>query len=240
MPNRWLPRVSAVIGRQPWESPLGAALTGCAILLLALGTAYAGRRLLARLPEPEDGAALGKLPYAALGTPRFALAVGSCTLAALLTLCTRAPTALWPVWLPLASLGVLLACIDAATTWLPLRLTRPLWALTVLGGAGTALIAGWQVGLRSLLGALLAFAFWWLVWRFVGGLGFGDVRLAPVLGAAAAAGGWDLLIWGMVLGTLAGALFGVLRSLRGRRGLFPYGPALLIGQFAALVWPGIG
>lgn len=229
-----------MIGRPWWESLLPATLAGSAILLLAVATAVAARTLLLRLPEPDDAAEHDKLPYAALGTTRFACAVGGCTAAALLVLATRSPPALWPLWLPLATLGVLLACIDAATTWLPLRLTRPLWALTVVGGVGTVLLAGWRVGLRALLGALIGFAFWWLIWRFVGGLGFGDVRLAPVLGATAAAGGWGLLFWATLLGTLTGALVGLVRAAAGRRGVFAYGPALLIGQFAALIWPGPG
>ncbi|OYO18249.1 hypothetical protein BI335_07755 [Enemella evansiae] len=232
--------MSAVIGRQLGDAPLLAALGGCVLALLAIGTALTGRVLLARLGEPDDGAEQGKLPYTALATPRFAVAVGGCSAAALLVLTSRAPPALWPLWLPLATLGVLLGCIDAATTWLPLRLTRPLWVLTAVGAAGTVLAAGWRVGVRALLGALLCFAFWWLIWRFVGGLGFGDVRLAPVLGATAAAGGWGVLVWAMLLGTFAGAAFGLYRTLRGRRGAFAYGPALLIGQFAALIWPGLG
>lgn len=209
-------------------------------LLLGLGMALLTVPLLRRIPEPTDVPAAERPGYARLATARFAALVGASTTAATALVTLRLPPTTWPVWLGLLTLGSLLACIDAATTWLPLWLTRPLWLLTGLGALVVTALAGWRTGLRLLLGALACLAFWWLVWRVVGGIGFGDVRLAPVLGACAAATGWGVLFWSVLLGTLAGALFGLTRAATGRRGLFPYGPPLVLGQLVAVAWLSAG
>jgi leader peptidase (prepilin peptidase)/N-methyltransferase len=97
---------------------------------------------------------------------------------------------------------------------------------TWLGGA--ALLG------RSAVGAGAAALLYLGLWRLSrGGLGFGDVRLAPVLGAAGAAVGWPTLVTTLLLGSLAGAVVGVVLALRGRRGAFPYAPSMLAGAFLA-------
>ena len=83
-------------------------------------------------------------------------------------------------------------------------------------------------------GAAIAGGLYLLVWMISrGGFGFGDVRFAPLLGAAAAADSWTLLWWTLLLGTLVGGLFGVLRLALGRREAFPYAPSMLVGAYAA-------
>ena len=82
----------------------------------------------------------------------------------------------------------------------------------------------------------MATAFFWVVWRFSNGLGFGDVRLAGLLGVVAGTQGPGFVVWTFVLGTFTGAVWGlVLRWRRKADGPFPYGPALLIGPLLALV-----
>jgi leader peptidase (prepilin peptidase) / N-methyltransferase len=137
----------------------------------------------------------------------------------------------------LAIVGVLLAAIDARTSWLPLQLTRFAW----LAMAGAALLAAplggdiW-VPVRAAAGAAIAGGLYLLVWLISrGGFGFGDVRFAPLLGAPAAADSWALLWWTLLLGTVVGGLVGVLRLARGRREAFPYAPSMLLGAYAACV-----
>ena len=116
------------------------------------------------------------------------------------------PVSVLPAWLVLATLGLLLAAIDAATTWLPLPLTRVAWAAVAAATGLGALLGGWAQLVRGLGGFLLAggvFAAVWLLTR--GGFGFGDVRFAPLVGAATAAGSWSLLAWALVLGRLDGS-----------------------------------
>ena len=135
----------------------------------------------------------------------------------------------------LAILGVLLAAIDGRTGWLPLKLTRTAWvAMAVAALLAVLLGGGFWVAVRAVAGAAIAGGLYLLVWLVShGGFGFGDVRFAPLLGAAAAADSWMLLWWALLLGTVAGGLVGVLRLARGRREAFPYAPSMLVGTYAA-------
>jgi leader peptidase (prepilin peptidase)/N-methyltransferase len=139
------------------------------------------------------------------------------------------------MWCVLSILGVLLAAIDARTSWLPLQLTRFAWLAMAVAALLTAPLGGgvW-VPVRAAAGATIAGGLYLLVWLISrGGFGFGDVRFALLLGAAAAADSWALLWWTLLLGTVVGGLVGVLRLARGRREAFPYAPSMLLGAYAA-------
>ena len=63
-------------------------------------------------------------------------------------------------------------------------------------------------------------------------MGFGDAKLAAVLGAVL---GWDLLLVGIFLAVVAGAVGGILgRALGGGR-LIPFGPYLIFGAVLAFL-----
>jgi leader peptidase (prepilin peptidase)/N-methyltransferase len=125
---------------------------------------------------------------------------------------------------------------------LPLSLTRLAWAAMIVAGVvAYALGADWPSLLRAAAGAALALLLYLIVWlASSGGFGFGDVRFAPLVGAPAAAHSWSLLIWALLLGSVAGAAWGVLRMLRGHRGSYPYAPWLLVGAYlaCAIAWVG--
>ena len=197
-----------------------------AALAVALAAALLTAPVLRALPRGE-----GAPDYAALATPRFAAAVGVVTLAAGLLVAVCADHRL--LWLPLVAVGVLQAGIDARTTWLPLRLSQMLCVGTAAALAILALTDP-SAALRGLAGAGLAGAGFWLIWR-LGGIGFGDVRLAPVLGAVTTAESWPQLLAALLLGTCIGAAHAALRLLGRRRGAFPYGPSLVLGTFSALL-----
>ena len=189
--------------------------------------------ILLRLPEPE--AAEGKPRYADLATPRV---IAGCTVlagAAVTVSWLTTSLAVQPLWWVLSSLGVLLAAIDALTTWLPLRLTHAGWvAMAVALLLALLLGAGWTTALRAVTGSALAGLLYlgiWLVSR--GGFGFGDVRFAPLVGAATAAQSWSLLIWALFLGSVLGALHGLVQLARRSSGPFPYAPAMLAGAYLA-------
>lgn len=196
-------------------------------------TALLVRPVLTRLPEPPDGA--GKRPYADLVTPSFVLGCGLLAILGAGLAWLSLPRPVQPLWWVLGTLGLLLAAVDARTTWLPLRLTRVAWSAMIVA---VVLAAAWAVDLavagRAVVGAALAGGLYLIVWLVSrGGFGFGDVRFAPLLGAPTAAGSWTLLLWALVLGTLLGGLQGVFRLVRGRRSGFAYAPAMLSGAFAA-------
>lgn len=206
------------------------------LLVAGLLTGLASGTVLRTLPEPTGGEQDGKIPYASLASRRLTTGVAACAMAAGLVVAARLPASAGVAWVPLTTVGVLLVSIDALTTWLPLRLTRILWAATVGAAALQILLApDWTtLALRMLLGAVAVLIFFWGFWWLVGGLGFGDVRLAPVLGAVTASVSWSTLAAGLLLGTVLGAVVGIVRHLRGRTGPFPYGPSLVMGAYLGL------
>jgi len=206
---------------------------GAVAFAIAVTTALLVRPVLGRLPEPAE--ADGKPMYRDLGSTRFLVVCGVLAgLAAALSWLTL-PGYAQPMWSVLAILGVLLAAIDARTSWLPLQLTRVAWlAMAVASLVGAFLGGDGRVAVRVAAGAAIAGGLYLMVWLISrGGFGFGDVRFAPLLGAAGAAASWTLLWLTLLLGTVVGGFVGLLRLARGRREAFPYAPSMLIGAYAA-------
>jgi len=202
-------------------------------LMISATAAVLVRPLLRRLPVPVPGD--GKPIYRDLGTARFSLVCGALAGVAAAISWLSVPRYAQPMWSVLAILGVLLAAIDARTSWLPLQLTRTAWlAMAVATVLAASLGGGVGVAVRALAGAAIAGGLYLLIWLLShGGFGFGDVRFAPLLGGAAAADSWTLLWWTLLLGTVTGGLMGLLRLAQGRPGAFPYAPSMLVGAYAA-------
>jgi leader peptidase (prepilin peptidase)/N-methyltransferase len=202
-------------------------------VMIGATSALLVRPLLRRLPVPVPGD--GKPIFRDLGTARFLLVCGALAGVAAAVSWLSVPRYAQPMWSVLAILGVLLAAIDARTSWLPLQLTRTAWlAMAVAKVLAASLGGGVGVVVRALAGAAIAGGLYLLIWLLSdGGFGFGDVRFAPLLGGAAAADAWTLLWWTLLLGTVAGGLMGLLRLARGRPGAFPYAPSMLVGAYAA-------
>jgi leader peptidase (prepilin peptidase) / N-methyltransferase len=144
------------------------------------------------------------------------------------------------LWVPFVPLYVALALIDWRTRLLPTYLIRPvaigLLALVVVGAVVTEDLGALE---RSLLAGLLGFVFFFVVfWIYPRGLGFGDVRLAGVLGLALGWSGWGTFLVGLYSGFLLGGLIGgalaVLRVVD-RKG-YPFGPFMLVGALIGLFW----
>lgn len=207
-------------------------LSWLAVLATGLLTAAIARPVLHRLPEPQGEDPPG---YASLPTAGFVVACALCSAAAAAIAWTSLPAGLQPLWTVLAVGGVLLAAIDLATTWLPLRLVQASWlAMAVAVVVAAALAGSWSMLLRSGVGALVAGGLYFTVWLVTrGGFGFGDVRFAPLLGAAASAHSWRLLVATLVAGTVVGGVVGLARLVRRRDGPFPYAPSMLAGAYLA-------
>jgi leader peptidase (prepilin peptidase) / N-methyltransferase len=212
-----------------------ALVIGAIALTIALTTALLARPVLQRLSEPVAGD--GKPMYRDLGSSRFVIACGVLAGVAATLSWLSLPRYAQPMWSVLAILGVLLAAIDARTSWLPLQLTRVAWLAMAAASVLAAFLGGdpW-VAVRAAAGAAIAGGLYLIIWLISrGGFGFGDVRFAPLLGAAAAADSWQLLWLTLLLGTMVGGLVGLLRLALGRRDAFPYAPSMLIGAYAACV-----
>lgn len=209
------------------------------VLVCLLAGAMAGVGtpwVLRRLPEPDDPQAPG---YRFLAHGRFLAVVVLATVVMSATAVWTLPVPWWPPWLVLATAGVLLGAIDAATTWLPNALMYPTWAAMALSALVCVWLGGsWTtVGRMAVVSAAWGLLFWlvWVVSRRR--IGFGDVRLAFALGAAAGAPGWLSGYTCLLLGTIVGALWGVLHRLRRGAGAAPfaYGPALVAGCWLGLL-----
>ncbi|MYY11017.1 prepilin peptidase [Streptomyces sp. SID4919] len=147
------------------------------------------------------------------------------------------------VWLLAAPVGVLLALVDLSVRRLPDVLTLPLAAGAVLLLGAAALLPGhgghW---LGAVLGAVAVGA-GFLVLFLVNpdGLGFGDVKLAPALGAVLGWYGWGAVFVGTFAGFLFATLYGVVLVVLGRatrRTPVPFGPFLLAGALVGVLLGG--
>jgi leader peptidase (prepilin peptidase)/N-methyltransferase len=210
---------------------IGVGIALVAALAMAACTAAILRRLPLPVDEPEAR------PYAELISPRLFVTVLISSLAALLTSLLLAEPARWPVWVVLGTVGVLLAVVDARTGFLPKKLTWWFGGLVLAATIAVAALAGNPlIVLIALLCGAGAGLIFRLLWQIGGGLGFGDVRLVTVLGMAAGATSVELAVWSLLLGGLAGVVWGlVVRLRRGKDGPFPYGPSLVMGPFLALI-----
>ncbi len=145
-----------------------------------------------------------------------------------------------PAYLYVAAVGLALAVIDLDTRRLPDVLTLPSYVVVAgLLAVGAALGSDSGDLLRALLGGAAMYAVYFaLCFAYPAGMGFGDVKLAGVLGMATAWAGWGAWGVGLFGGFLFGGVFGValLASGRGgRKSAVPYGPFLLAGALVAVL-----
>ncbi len=141
---------------------------------------------------------------------------------------------LLPLLLVLGSAGVTLAMIDLDHHRLPDVIVLPLYPVTVVGLAVAGLVSGQWPLLASLAGAGVWLAVIGGIWLATSGrgMGFGDVKLAPVLGATLGWVAFGSSIVGLFSAFLLGALVGLGLMVLGRaerRSHLPFGPFLLAG-----------
>ena len=165
----------------------------------------------------------------------------------------EAPNSTWPVGFdPLLfvlmivlTVAAALVVTDVTTMRLPDSLTLPLYPVAVLGLVVAALTSGQSFldapWVRSLLSALVWGGFYFALFAigpiFLGkeSMGFGDVKLAPVLGLLLGWVGWGASMTGLFAGFLIGAVMGIVMRV-GRGQAFPYGPSLLAGALLGLLF----
>lgn len=148
--------------------------------------------------------------------------------------------AMLPLLLGLTAVGIALTMIDLDTFRLPDPLVFTCYAM-VGGHLVYRLVSGdptdWSVVGWSTLFWFLAFGIPWLV-TFGRGMGQGDVKLAPVLGATLGLLGWGPSLIGYFAGFGLGAFVGValiMFAKAGRKTKVPFGPFMLIGAFIGIL-----
>lgn len=146
---------------------------------------------------------------------------------------------LLPAMLYLAAISIALTMIDLELRRLPNAITLPSYPIAAGLLALPALAEGEPSRLlRVATCAAALYAFYFLLMIiYPSGMGFGDVKLAGVLGLYLGWFGWQHAIVGTFLAFLIGGLVGVLLMLLGRAGrktLIPFGPYMIIGAWVAL------
>jgi prepilin signal peptidase PulO-like enzyme (type II secretory pathway) len=141
---------------------------------------------------------------------------------------------------PYLFLTILLAAISIVDLriWL-----IPYWMPWAGAGAGLVLISAVSVAageprdiLVAVAGALATFVMFFVLFVLAPGkLGFGDVRLALVLGLFLAWIHPILPVYGLLFGSVLGLIMGLAALVGSGEGRFPFGPALALGAMAA-VW----
>ena len=132
-----------------------------------------------------------------------------------------------------------LAAIDLATHRLPDRIVFPATGAGAVLFTGSAALSGeWATLLRAGLGAIVLFLFYLvLATASREGMGFGDVKLAGLLGLHLAWAGWNSLAVGAVAAFLLGGVFSLVlvvtrRATRTTR--IPFGPWMIAGSLLGL------
>ena len=140
--------------------------------------------------------------------------------------------------------GVLLAVIDWKVKRLPTKLVYQTLAGVALGLVFASVVQWeWQPLATALAGALLFssafFAIWVVTSRFVGLgiLGFGDVRLAGLLGLLLGWYGIEYVVYGALVGHGLALLIAAITCIRQRKlqVTYAFGPPLIAGALAVVL-----
>jgi len=148
-----------------------------------------------------------------------------------------------PGLLYLAAIAVALTLIDLDTRRLPNAIVLPSYpvalALLALASWNPTGDADWSALLRAAIGGAAMYAVYFVtVVVYPAGMGFGDVKLAGVLGLYLAWFGWGALVLGWFAAFLFGGVYavGLLVTRRaGRKSGVPFGPWMLLGAAFGIV-----
>ncbi len=148
-------------------------------------------------------------------------------------------TAALPAYLYLAAVSIALALIDLDVKRLPNTIVLPSY---LVGAALLIPAAAVHGDWRSAARGVTAMAALWILYFglrciYPGGMGYGDVKLAGLLGLYLGWLGWSSVWVGTFAGFLLGGLTGGVLMATGRasrKAAIPFGPAMLAGAMLAL------
>lgn len=139
-----------------------------------------------------------------------------------------------------AAVGAALVVIDIRQHRLPNVLVLPLYPAALVVAVLVSIDDGSPGPLTSAVAAaIVLFVGYYLLHRFGGGMGGGDVKLAGALGLLTGAYGWQVPFAATVLAFLLGGLVALLLVITRRahrRTRIAFGPFMLTGAAAALAW----
>nr|WP_272952076.1 A24 family peptidase [Kribbella jejuensis] len=144
-----------------------------------------------------------------------------------------------PAYLWFTGAGLALALIDLDVRRLPNAIVAPSYPilLGLLAGASALEHDWWALG-RALIGGAVLFAFYLaLVLVYPAGMGWGDVKLAGLVGGVLAFLSWQAFFVGAFAAFVLGAIVGVaVLAFRqgGRKTALPFGPFMIGGVLLAV------
>lgn len=144
-----------------------------------------------------------------------------------------------PAYLYFAAAGLALAMIDIDHKRLPNAIVLPSYLVVgvLLAIASLATHDWWALGRAAIGGAALFGFYFTIMFAYPAGMGFGDVKLAGVLGGVLAYLSWSTLVVGAFGGFLLGSVGGlaVLAAGRGdRKTAIPFGPFMILAAVLAI------
>lgn len=146
-----------------------------------------------------------------------------------------------PAYLWFVAVTVMLTLTDLDTKLIPNRILFPGTVVGLVLLMGGAVIEGGPI-LRPLAGGAIYFGLLFVLALIArGGFGFGDVKLAFILGLFTSYQSWDTLIVAVLAAFLLGgfvSVFLVVFRIRSRKDAIPFGPYLVAGAYIAIAWAG--
>jgi leader peptidase (prepilin peptidase)/N-methyltransferase len=145
-----------------------------------------------------------------------------------------------PAYLYLVAIGVALALIDLDVHRLPNKIVLPSYivvpVLLLVASIGND---DWNALLRAGIGGAALYAVYFLLrLGYPSGMGFGDVKLAGILGMYLGWLGWGQLAVGAFLGFLLGGVVGgalMVANRATRKSKIPFGPFMIAGAYLAVL-----
>ncbi len=144
-------------------------------------------------------------------------------------------------YLYLAAISVALAFIDIEHHRLPNSIVLPSYAVVAILLAGAGVVSGDYaeliragIGMAAMFVGYLALS---VLWK--GGMGFGDVKLAGVLGLYLGFVGWGALAVGALIAFFLGGAYGValiLMRKSNRKSGIPFGPWMVLGAWIGILF----
>lgn len=145
-----------------------------------------------------------------------------------------------PFWV-FCAMAVTVSVTDLSHRLVPRQLLYGALVLIVpLLVAISAHLGAWRPLVDSAAASLVAFGVFFVIWFFVPrGMGFGDVRLAGVIGLTVGYLGLVETYLAFLIGFVLGLVFGLVLMVVARSGRstrIPFAPALCTGAVVAIVW----
>ncbi|MDQ1545358.1 MAG: leader peptidase (prepilin peptidase) / N-methyltransferase [Actinomycetota bacterium] len=144
-------------------------------------------------------------------------------------------------FLYLAAISVALAFIDLEHHRLPDAIVLPSYLVGVLLLSTASILSGdFTALIRAAIGlGAMTIAYFILAVAWKGSMGFGDVKLAGVLGLFLGWSGWGALLVGSIGAFFLGGIFGlvliVLRKTTRKSGI-PFGPWMVLGAWIGILF----